>query len=56
MNGTQTGTGSTLARTGYLLQYHYVDLRQSNLPYEPTTKVKSGRVWSVVSVSGSGAS
>lgn len=56
VNGTQNLSGSVVARTGYLLQYHYVDLRQSNLPYEPTTKVKSGRVWSVVSVSGSGAS
>ena len=56
VNGYQSGSGSTVARTGYLLQYHYVDQRYSDLPYEPTTKVKSGRVWSVVTVSASGPS
>lgn len=57
VNGTQlANSDGTIARTGYLLNYNYVDLRDSNLPYEPTTRVKSGRVWSVVSVSGSGAS
>ncbi|MHA3703647.1 hypothetical protein ACXR2U_15835 [Jatrophihabitans sp. YIM 134969] len=57
VNGTQLANNDgTVARSGYLLSYNYVDLRQSNLPYEPTTRVKSGRVWSVVSVSGNGAS
>jgi hypothetical protein len=40
------------ATSGYSLQYHYVDLQHSGLPYAPpATGGSTARVWTVVSVS-----
>jgi hypothetical protein len=45
------------ATSGYSLQYHYVDLQHSGLPYAPpVTGGSNTRIWSVVSISNGGGS
>jgi hypothetical protein len=45
-------TDATRATSGYSLQYHYVDLQHSGLPYAPpATGGSDTRIWNVVSVS-----
>jgi hypothetical protein len=40
------------ATSGYSLQYHYVDLQHSGLPYAPpATGGSNTRIWNVVSIS-----
>ena len=56
VNGFLYSTNSYQRRTGYVLRYKYVDLRPAKLPYEPTTRSLSGRVWRLVSITGGGAS
>ncbi len=51
-NGQNVATSGAVVQLGYFLNYQYVDLRKAALPYEPTTRTKTGRVWRVVSITG----